>query len=286
MRHGIATVCLSGPLERKLAAAAVAGFDGVELFEADLTQSRLSPGDVRDAADGLGLTIDLFQPFRDFEGVTPVQLARNLQRARQTFDLMGALGADTLLVCSNVAPETIDDDALAAAQLHALAEHAAARDIRVAYEALAWGRHVSEYDHAWRIVQAADHPSLGVCLDSFHVLARRTPLDAIAQIPADKLLFCQLADAPDLAVDVLRWSRHHRCLPGQGAFDLVDFTVRVLQAGYEGPLSLEVFSDALRAADPDQVAHDARRSLVELEAQLRPPAVAGRPDIIERRGRW
>ena len=37
--------------------------------------------------------------------------------------------------------------------------------MRIAYEALAWGRHVSEYDHAWRIVAAADHPALGVCLD-------------------------------------------------------------------------------------------------------------------------
>jgi 4-hydroxyphenylpyruvate dioxygenase len=231
VRHGIATVCLSGPLQRKLAAAARAGFDGVELFEPDLTESRLSPGDVRQAADELGLTIDLFQPFRDFEGVTPGQLERNLRRARQAFDLMAALGADTLLVCSNVAPDTIDDDALAAAQLHELAERAAEHHMRVAYEALAWGRHVSEYDHAWQIVEAADHPALGVCLDSFHVLARRSPLDTIAEIPADKLFFCQLADAPNLALDVRRWSRHHRCLPGRGAFDLVDFTARVLQAG-------------------------------------------------------
>jgi sugar phosphate isomerase/epimerase len=80
-------------------------------------------------------------------------------------------------------------------------------------------------------VEAADHPALGVCLDSFHVLARRSPLDTIAEIPADKLFFCQLEDAPNLALDVRRWSRHHRCLPGRGAFDLVDFTARVLQAG-------------------------------------------------------
>jgi 4-hydroxyphenylpyruvate dioxygenase len=286
MRHAIATVCLSGTLERKLDAAATAGFHGVELFEPDLTGSRLSPAEVRHAAAERGLTIDLFQPFRDFEGVTATQLRRNLERARAAFDVMAQLDAGTLLVCSNVSPDAIDDDVLAAEQLHALAEHAAARGIRLAYEALAWGRHVSEYDHAWRIVQAADHRALGICLDSFHTLARETPLDTIAEIPADKLLFCQLADAPDLAVDVLHWSRHYRCLPGQGAFDLADFTTRVLHAGYDGPLSLEVFSDTLRAADPDRVAHDARRSLVALEAQLRAPAVAGQHDIVEKRGRW
>ena len=286
MRHAIATVCLSGTLERKLDAAATAGFDGIELFEPDLTASRLPPAAVRQAAEERGLTIDLFQPFRDFEGVTPAQLDRNFERAHASFEVMEQLGADTLLVCSNVAPDAIDDDALAAEQLHALAHRSHERGLRVAYEALAWGRHVSEYDHAWRIVEAADHPALGTCLDSFHILARGTALNTIAEIPADRLFFCQLADATDLAVDVLRWSRHHRCLPGQGAFDLVDFTTRVLHAGYQGPLSLEVFSDALRAADPDRVAHDARRSLAALEAQLRAPAVAGQPDIIEKRGRW
>jgi 4-hydroxyphenylpyruvate dioxygenase len=286
MRHGIATVCLSGTLDRKLAAAAAAGFDGVELFEPDLAESPLSPPQVRDAADELGLSIDLFQPFRDVEAVTRAQLARNLARARATFEVMAQLGADTLLVCSNVAPDAIDDDGLAAEQLRALADQAAAHGIRIAYEALAWGRHVSEYDHAWRIVEAADHPALGICLDSFHVLARHTALDAIAEIPADKLFFCQLADAQDVAVDVLRWSRHHRCFPGQGAFDLVDFTNRVLHTGYEGPLSLEVFSDALRQADPGRAARDARRSLAALEDQLRPPAMAGRHDISGKRGRW
>jgi sugar phosphate isomerase/epimerase len=77
-----------------------------------------------------------------------------------------------------------------------------------------------------------------------------------------------------------------RLSPGQGAFDLVDFTNRLLRTGYEGPLSLEVFSDALRQADPGRVARDARRSLVALEDQLRPPALAGRHDIVRKRGRW
>ena len=81
MRRSIATVCLSGTLEEKLAAAARAGFDGVELFEADLLASPLSPADVRDRAAELGLTIDLYQPFRDFEAVPAGRLERNLRRA-------------------------------------------------------------------------------------------------------------------------------------------------------------------------------------------------------------
>ena len=97
MRTGIATVCLSGTLEDKLTAAADAGFDGVELFEPDLIGSRLSPAEIRILAAELDLTIDLYQPFRDFEGVGDDELERNLHRAEAKFDVMEELGADTIL---------------------------------------------------------------------------------------------------------------------------------------------------------------------------------------------
>jgi len=270
VRTGIATVCLSGTLEEKLAAAAAAGFDGVELFEADLIASPLSPDDVRLRAAELGLTVDLYQPFRDFEAVGPEQLGRNLRRAEAKFDVMERVGATTMLVCSSVSPDAIDDDDLAAEQLALLADRAAARGLRIAYEALAWGRHVAEYDHAWRIVERAGHPALGTCLDSFHVLSRGTSLDTIAAIPAEKLFFLQLADAPHLVMDVLQWSRHYRCFPGQGGFDLAGFATRVLDTGYDGPLSLEVFNDVFRQADPARMAVDAMRSLLILQEALAP----------------
>ena len=189
----------------------------------------------------------------------------NLRRAEAKFAVMEQLGADTVLVCSNVSEHAIDDDALAAAQLRELAERAAARGIRIAYEALAWGRHVRDYDHAWRIVEAGDHPSLGTCLDSFHILSRGADPAGIRDLPGEKIFFLQVADAPHLVMDVLQWSRHYRCFPGQGGFALSGFLGHVLAAGYEGPLSLEVFNDVFRQADPARMAVDAMRSLLLLE---------------------
>ena len=69
MRRCIATVSLSGMLREKLLAAAAARFDAVEIFENDLLQFSGSPRDVRNIAADIGLGIDLFQPFRDFEVV-------------------------------------------------------------------------------------------------------------------------------------------------------------------------------------------------------------------------
>jgi 4-hydroxyphenylpyruvate dioxygenase len=269
MRRAMATVCVSGALDEKIAAAAAAGFDGIELFENDLLVAPESPAEVRKLCADHGLMIDLYQPFRDFEAVPPEQLAANLARAEHKFDVMAALGTDTVLVCSSVSPAAIDDDDLAAEQLSLLAERAHARGMRVAYEALAWGRHVSTWDHSWRIVQRADHPALGLCLDSFHVLSREVSPDGIAGITPGKVFFLQLADAPRLSMDVLQWSRHHRLFPGQGSFDLTGFVRLVLDADYTGPLSLEVFNDVFRQSDPGRTAVDAMRSLIALEDSLK-----------------
>lgn len=264
MRTSIATVCLSGSLEDKLTAAADAGFDGVEVFEADLVATELSPEEVRARADRLGLTLDLYQPFRDFEGVSEEQLADNLRRAEARFAVMNRLGVDTVLVCSNVATATVDSDEVSAAQLRQLGDLAERYGVRVAFEALAWGTYVNDYRRAWRIVELADHPFVGTCLDSFHILSRGHDPAAIEDIPGDKIFFVQLADAPALSMDVLSWSRHHRLFPGEGDFDLTAFVGHLARAGYRGPLSLEVFNDTFRQTDTRSTAVHARRSLVAL----------------------
>lgn len=269
MRAGIATVSLGGDLEEKLEAAAAAGFAGVELFEQDLVAGWLRPEEVAARARGLGLGLDMYQPFRDLEQVPDDVFRANLRRAERRFALMHRLGIDTMLLCSNVATATTAEHTVAVDQLGALAELAAEHGVLVAYEALAWGRNVSTVDAAWDLVRDVDHPALGICLDSFHMLARGTDLGVIDAIPGDKVLSCQVADAPVLDMDVLSWSRHHRLFPGEGDWDLPAFLDRVLATGFTGTLSLEVFNDVYRQTDPAVTARAARRSLRALEDATR-----------------
>ncbi|GAA4052130.1 dehydroshikimate dehydratase QsuB [Arthrobacter methylotrophus] len=267
MRTGIATVCLSGTLKEKMQACAIAGFDGIEIFEQDLVTSSLSPEDVRKMAADLGLGLDLYQPFRDFDSVPENILRENLRRADTKFKLMSRLGMDTILVCTNVGTATIDDDELRAEQLGRLAELAENHGVKVAYEALAWGKYVSDYEHAHRLVDAVDHPNLGTCLDSFHILSRDWDTAPIEAIKPEKIFFVQVADAPKLAMDVLSWSRHYRVFPGEGQFELAKFMGHVARAGYSGPVSLEIFNDVFRQSDVERTAVDAMRSLIWLEEQ-------------------
>ncbi|MEU5832294.1 TIM barrel protein [Streptomyces diacarni] len=267
MRTSIATVCLSGTLEEKMLACAKAGFDGIEIFEQDLLVSPMSPEEVKAMAARLGLSLDLFQPFRDFEGVTEMQLQANLHRAEAKFQLMNRLGMDLMLLCSNVATASIDDDELFVQQLRQLSDLAAKYGVRIAYEALAWGKYVNTYQRSWQIVQRVDRQNVGLCLDSFHILSRGDDPAQIAQIPGEKIFFVQLADAPVLSMDILSWSRHYRLFPGQGGFALDDFMVQLVRSGYAGIVSLEIFNDVFRQSNVERTAIDGLRSLKWLQSK-------------------
>ncbi len=267
LRKSIATVALSGTLTDKLEAAASAGFDGVEMMESDLLTFDGRPEEVLRIAEDLGLAIFVYQPFRDFEAMPEPQRTRNLDRAERKFDVMQALGTGLVLVCSNTQAAAIDDDARAAADLAEMAERAARRGLRVGYEALSWGRNVKLWRHAWKIVEQAAHPALGLIVDSFHTLALDDDASGLAALPGDRIFLVQLADAPRLSMDILSWSRHFRVFPGQGEMDLGGFLRAVLASGYAGPLSLEVFNDDFRAGAASMTARDGLRSLIYVEAE-------------------
>ena len=285
MKTSIATVSISGDLREKLAAIAAAGFDGVEIFENDFLAFDGTPAEVGRMVRDHGLEITLFQPFRDFEGMPEPQRARAFDRAERKFDLMSELGTDLMLVCSNVSPLSLGGIDRAAADFRELGERAAKRGLRVGYEALAWGRHVGDHRDAWEIVRRADHPNIGVILDSFHTLARKIDPDTIRAIPGDKIFIVQLADAPRIDMDLLYWSRHFRNMPGQGDLPVVDFMRAVAATGYDGPLSLEIFNDQFRGGSPKSISIDGRRSLVYLMdqvARLEPAIAIDVPSIPDR----
>jgi len=267
MITSIATVSLSGSLREKLEAIAAAGFAGVEIFENDLLSYDGDAGSVAGFLRDLGLRLVAFQPFRDFEGMPEPQRSRAFDRAERKFDLMVELGAELLLVCSNVSPLSRGGVERAAEDLRALGERAHERGLRIGFEALAWGHHISDYRDAWEAVRRADHAAVGLVLDSFHILARGHNLDTLSSIPKERIFLCQLADAPVLDMGILPWSRHHRCFPGQGRLPLADFMAALADTRYDGPLSLEIFNDNFRAAGPERIAMDGHRSLVYLAEQ-------------------
>ena len=178
-------------------------FKGVEIFENDFLVHDLKPKEIKKIVSDYGLEISLFQPFRDFEGMPEPYRSRAFDRAKKKFDIMNDLGAKTILVCSNTSNLAVGGIDRAADDFNELGEIAKNRNIFIGYEALAWGKYISDHRDAWEIVRRANHNNVGIILDSFHTLSRDINLDSIASIPKEKIFIVQIADAPKYNMDLL-----------------------------------------------------------------------------------
>ena len=246
------------------------GFDAVELFENDL--HRLAAAAARGArarAPSSASRSPSTSRSATSRRVAPAARA-NLRRAEAKFDVMEELGADLILVCSNVRPDAIDDDALAAAQLHELAERAARRGLRDRLRGARLG-HARQHLRA-RVADRRARPttrrSAPAWTPSTSSRAARTP-PASARSRGEKIFFLQLADAPHAGDGRPAVEPARPLLPGSGRpRRRRRCCARRWTPGYAGPLSLEVFNDVFRAADPRRMAVDAMRSLLVLEDGL------------------
>jgi sugar phosphate isomerase/epimerase len=95
-------------------------------------------------------------------------------------------------------------------------------------------------------------PNVGLLVDCFHCHASGTSWEHLSQIPAEKIVLCHLNDCPAVPLDQIQDG--NRLLPGDGSIDLPAFFGSLRKAGYEGPISLEVFNAELNALPPQQAA--------------------------------
>jgi sugar phosphate isomerase/epimerase len=263
---GMDTITLAGPLEAKLRAIRGAGFTQVMLNAADIVGHPEGEDAAVAAVRSSGLRVTGFQVLRDFEGLSGHLHAYKVDVAKAMLKMCRALGSKVLLACSSSSAHASGEEALLIKDLQKLAMLAVPLDIRIAYEALSWGRHVNEYPQAWDLVQAADRANLGVCLDSFHILANSTDFGRLADIEPQKIFLVQLSDfmwrevrSPDERIDT---ARHYRVFPGEGVHSdaLADLVRRTDEMGYRGDYSFEVFNDDYRQLPLPMVSERARRS--------------------------
>ncbi|PPB80895.1 4-hydroxyphenylpyruvate dioxygenase [Albidovulum inexpectatum] len=263
MRLSISTLSAPDLLESKLAAFAAAGFEGVEISEEDMAVQGVTPAELGRMVRDRGLSVTLFHAAVDLEGLPEPARGRAFDRLERRMDVMQELGAELLLIGAAGASEAQGGIDRMAADLAALAERAASRGLRVGFEPRVQARHVADYRDGWEIVRRADHPALGLVLDSFHVLARGTPVDPIRSIPAERIFHVQLADAPAVAMDLSFKARHFRLMPGEGELDLVGFVRAVAATGYAGTWGLDLRHDRSRPGSR-ALAAEGRRAMIAL----------------------
>ncbi|MGB7543838.1 MAG: sugar phosphate isomerase/epimerase family protein [Burkholderiales bacterium] len=261
------TITLAGPLEAKLRAVRGSGFTQIMLNAGDIVGHPDGESAAIAAVRASGLRVTGFQVLRDFEGLSGHLHAHKVDMAKAMIQMCRALDTNVLLACSSTSAHAKGDAELLVKDLRKLAMLAVPHGIRIAYEALSWGRYVNEFSQAWDIVQQADRANLGLCLDSFHMLANKTGLEGLDSIDPEKIFLVQLSDflwqeirSPEDRIDT---ARHYRVFPGEGVHsaELRELVRQVDAMGYRGDYSFEVFSDDYRNLPLPMVAERARSSV-------------------------
>lgn len=272
--YGMDTITLAGSLEAKLAAMKRAGFSQVMLMARDLVTH---PGGVDAAVQAVresGLRPTGFQVLRDFEGLSGHLHGYKVDIAKSMLQMCASTGSKVLLACSSISRHATQDLDAIAADLKKLAMLGVPLGIKVAYEGLSWGRTVNEFTTAWDVVCRADCPNLGIGIDSFHIFAANTPLDAIEELDPEKIFLVQLSDfmwqeTPTFE-ERMTTARTFRVFPGEGVHSeqLADLVLRLDRVGYRGDYSFEVFNDDYQQLPMDVVAERARRSALWLHQDV------------------
>jgi sugar phosphate isomerase/epimerase len=267
---GMDTISLAGPLPAKLAAVRAAGFTQIMLAARDLVGHPEGVEAAVQAVKDSGLRVTGFQVLRDFEGLSGHLREYKIDIAKSMLSMCAAVGSRVLLVCSSTSTHATDDLDTLARDLRRLAMLAVPLGIKVAYEALSWGRTINEFPQAWDVVCRADAPNLGIGLDSFHMFAMKTSLDALDEIDPGKIFLVQLADfmwneirSVEERIDT---ARHFRVFPGEGVHseEVADMVLRLDRLGYRGDYSFEVFNDDYQQMPMGAVAQRAYRSALWL----------------------
>ena len=267
---GMDTISLAGPLEAKLKAVQGAGFSQIMLAARDIVGHPDGMQAAIAAVRASGLRVTGFQVLRDFEGLSGHLHDYKIDIAKSMLEMCHALGCGLLLICSSTSVHATGDTAALVKDLRKLAMLAIPMNIRIAYEALSWGRVVNEFPQAWDLVCAADMPNLGLGFDSFHMFATDTPMADLELLDPEKVFLVQLADFMWLDIksveERIATARHFRVFPGEGVHSqaLAALVNRFHELGYRGDYSFEVFNDDYQQMPLPTVADRARRSALWL----------------------
>ncbi|MGW9121281.1 sugar phosphate isomerase/epimerase family protein [Streptomyces sp. NPDC055663] len=235
-----------------------AGIDKVGLWRAPV-QSYGVERTARLLADS-GLTVTSLCRGGFFTALDPAERARALDDNRAALDEAAALSTDTLVLVSGGLPEGSKDlhgaRERVADALGELAPYAAERGVRLAIEPLhpmfASDRCVvSTLSQALDIAERFPADQVGVVVDTYHIWWDDQAAAQIARAGAGgRIHSFQLADwITPLPAGVLVG----RGQLGDGAVDFRAFRSLVEATGFDGPVEVEIFNEALWARDGAEV---------------------------------
>ena len=246
-----ATLGFQCPIEQSVDAIAALGFGGIAPWRREIEGQNVSAiaKRIRDA----GLKVTGYCRSTYLPSLTREGLQANIESNRRALDDAAILGANSFVMVVGGLPKGSKD--IDAARAHVvegtaqLLEHGKKLGVRIALEPLhpvytaerSCLTLVSEaLDMCQQIEGVVSAPTLGVCLDVYHVWWDPNLKRDIARAGLEKRIFgFHVCDWLVPTADVL----NDRGMMGDGVIDIPSIRAEVEKAGYQGLVEVEIFSE-------------------------------------------
>lgn len=237
------------PLLDKLRIAADCGFTAIEPWNDEIDESLRSGGtieDLRARIEDSGLTVASVIALFGWTEPDTSTYAVALDECKRRMDQAARLGSPYIVASP---PSGVVDLAFAAKRFAELGVIGREIGVRPSMEFLGFVEGVHTLKSAMAIAEGS---GATVVADVFHLLRGGGAIDDLLTMRGDQMAIFHINDLPP-EPNVLVQSDSDRVMLGEGIADLPRVIANLRAIHYRGPLSLELFNEALWAEDPREV---------------------------------
>ena len=192
-------------------------------------------------------TIGLWEPNSKF--------AENLEAFKKRCEQFAELGAPLVYSpCVTDAKFTPDDYARSPQNIRQVAGVARQFQLKVAAEFVRSSTFMASLPTALRLHRAAAHPNFGILFDCYHFWSGPSKMEDMDMIRPGEIIHAHLNDTQDLPRELL--DLQSRVVPGDGVAPLAKILRKLVDKGYSGPISVELFLPKYQMADPFELAKE------------------------------
>lgn len=251
------------PLLDKIRLTAEAGFDAVELWINDLYEYIGRGGEIRDIEKSLadhGLAVPSMIALRQWGEAVGREYDLMLEEAKRRMELVARVGAP--YVVATPPREPCDFNQLVD-RYGDLLELGRQVGVRPTFEYISFFDGAQTLDIAWQVVQAVGDDDATLIADAFHTWNSPSTDGLLATIPGNRISHYHIDDgSPSIAR--MQQTDPDRVMIGDGPIDLKREIQMLVEIGYNGMISLELFNQALWEQEPLSVLKTGKQRLDDL----------------------
>ena len=186
------------------------------------------------------------------------KFAENLEEFRKRCEMFAELGAPLVYSpCATEGKFVEADYSRGAENIRRVADVAGEFKMKVAAEFVRNSGFLACLPTALRLHRAAAHPNFGILFDCYHFWSGPSRFEDLEMIRPGEIIHAHLNDTQDLPRELL--DLRTRVIPGDGVAPLAKILRKLVDKGYDGPISVELFLPQFQHADPFVLAAEIRR---------------------------